>query len=123
MSNYPIAIAQEIVDVFLTAYPRGWAVVQQLFYFRDETIYLMFQKDQKMWVQFKKVVKKVDKSLFGTTSITYTKQLLTALIRKYDDFKLFWSYYNQFCYVYGDEMDYYTFVKLPEEPKQLELPL
>lgn len=54
---YPLPYSQEIADLFVEKHPRGWAYIQQIFMMRPDSLGLIFAKDQKLWNEFKHVVK------------------------------------------------------------------
>jgi len=122
MSNYPASISKEIVTNFIIAHPRGWAVVQQLFYFRDETAFFIFQKDQNLWNKLKYLVKDTDKRAHSAIWFRHSNAILNTLIRKNHLWRDFWRYYKHFQDVFSDEVDYYTYVNVKNEPTEQFLP-
>jgi xanthine dehydrogenase iron-sulfur cluster and FAD-binding subunit A len=57
---YPRKLALEIVELLTKARPRAWALVSSTFYFRDEILVKLFQKNQKIWNLFKYSLKKIE---------------------------------------------------------------
>lgn len=118
---YPLHIAQDIIKDFKEAHPRGWVLIVETFYIRDESVEKMFQLDQRMWRAFKDLVKRCDKDVSGQVKNIIDTKALLWLIENNTYFNKFFRYYRHFSELYSDELDYLTFVGVKKEYSQPNL--
>jgi hypothetical protein len=108
---YPLQTCKPIVDEFIGCRTRGWERFRQLFYIRREIVYLIFQKDQKLWNLFKHLCKKLDfypvyeNRIPSKNALSYLLKAGPAVYRQ------FFIKMCAFQETYTDELDYYTYVK------------
>lgn len=111
MSNYPAAIANEICELFQSAYPRGWALVCETFGIRFETCVNIFRFDQKLWCKFKTLVKSCREVSTDNLKHGLSRAGVEWMIQQHGPWRDFWQYFRQFNQVVTDDLDYLTFMK------------
>ena len=114
---YPLQIAKEIVNGLKSIRPRGYDYVCGVFYLRDEMVWIIFQRFQKTWFEFRKMVKHYETMLEHTnfswskkcnrpSGIPFPLRKLESMLRLVDD-------------VVSDDLDILLYPHQPEETKRL----
>lgn len=115
---YPYKYSKEIVELFLDAHPRGWAVIARDLYLREEIVILFFQKNQRLWYLFKELVKHVDSYALKWGEEEYPQLDLERLVAVNQCFKRFFMKYREFQPTFSDEVDFLLYGKRQECPEE-----
>ena len=116
---YPHKIAKEIVELLVNTHARAWELISLTFYIPIEGLILLFQKDQKIWNNFKYALSKVTPRLASmedwTTyeqSIAEQEPILRAELLSYPGIRAFveWCTHQG---MHTDDLDLFRFNKRP----------